>query len=336
MHNYSTTLTFLEFLFSSNLPHFLKELERVKWDLSEVEAAYIDMTAIIPHAPNPEVIVTRSAFENAIRSLIEETVLTCKNCLAKAQHHLSSKDGILMMGGSSQMAVVENTLKRAFPEVPIYHPRNPSTAAAEGAWLEGGRRKAERKGKPYHSWKGSVCLKSEYSIAYSFGSSSQRIIIKRGLCHNQTVRVAIDIPNDNSVMHLWEEKECPERMDWFGDIDMNAYGGKKVGLAFSLDDLGELQVIDSLTKAPLLIEYSCRMREEEKDQFQRVTRMIEVADRGLTIVTHCQRVNEKSIHYFNQVKGIGNNLMLNNWSIELSRYCQSVHDQTVEYIKPYV
>ena len=336
MHNYASTLAFLEFLFSSKLPHFLKELERVKWDLSEVEAAYIDMNAIIPHSPEKEVMITRSAFEDSIHSLIEETVQVCKNCLAKAQHTLSAKDGILMVGGSSHMALVESTLKQTFPEVPIFHTTNPQTASAEGAWLEGGRRKAEKKGKPFQLSKGSACLKNEYSIAYSFDSSSQTVIIGRGLRYSQTVRVAIDVPKGSSLMHLWEEKENPKRMDWFGDVDLKTYEGKKVGLVLSFDEFGELHVMDSLTNTPLLIEYSCRMREDEKDQFVRITRMMELADKGLNIVTHCKRINEKSLNYFNQVKGIGNNLLLNNWNSELSQYCHTVHDQMFDYIKPYI
>ena len=122
-------------------------MERVKWDLSEAEAAYIDMQSIIPHSPEKEVMITRSSFENAIQPLIEETILICKTCLAKAQYQLSAKDGILMVGGSSNISLVEKILKQTFPEIPIYRTSKSDTTMAEGAWLEGGRRKAEKKGK---------------------------------------------------------------------------------------------------------------------------------------------------------------------------------------------
>jgi len=80
-----------------------------------------------------EVIITRSEFEAMILPLVERTIKICQQAIKESDETEDSIDKILMVGGSSQIPIVQQKLKEVFGEDKVVvHPR-PMYAIVEGA-----------------------------------------------------------------------------------------------------------------------------------------------------------------------------------------------------------
>jgi molecular chaperone DnaK len=111
-------------------------VEQAKIALSAAER-----TMVIPATPLPdadgaplmiEVPLSRAELEARIAPLVERTVAICRRMLEEAGFPLEAVDRVLLVGGSSQVPLVQRTVREAFGDRVVVHPR-PMTAVAEGA-----------------------------------------------------------------------------------------------------------------------------------------------------------------------------------------------------------
>lgn len=121
---------------------FLRDLkvavERAKIDLSSRSEANINILSsylldefgsVIPI----DVTITRTEFEPMILPLIERSIAICKDAIKESNYEEEMIDVVLLVGGSSQIPIVQQKLKEAFGEHRVVvHPR-PMYAVAEGA-----------------------------------------------------------------------------------------------------------------------------------------------------------------------------------------------------------
>ncbi len=77
--------------------------------------------------------ITRTEFEAVIKPLVNRTLELCRKTLEISEYPLDMVDKILLVGGSSQIPLVQQLMRAAFGEDKVVvHPR-PMTAVAEGA-----------------------------------------------------------------------------------------------------------------------------------------------------------------------------------------------------------
>jgi molecular chaperone DnaK len=130
----------------SGMPHyqrvrFLGDLkvavERAKIDLSRYESAQIaPSTPLLDElgmAINVDVEMTRQQFESMILPMVERTINIARDALKYSDWDEKDVDAVLMVGGSSQIPLVQQKVREAFGEEKVVvHPR-PMSAVAEGA-----------------------------------------------------------------------------------------------------------------------------------------------------------------------------------------------------------
>jgi molecular chaperone DnaK len=130
----------------ANMPSYQKV--RFFGDLKmAVEKAKIDLSTsteakIIPHTPlldelgmaiSINVTITRAQFEAMILPLVERTISICQAAIKYSDYPADMIDIILLVGGSSQIPLVQKKVREAFgAEKVVIHPR-PMYAVAEGA-----------------------------------------------------------------------------------------------------------------------------------------------------------------------------------------------------------
>ncbi|BAY09812.1 Hsp70 family protein [Calothrix sp. NIES-2098] len=80
-----------------------------------------------------EVSITREQFEELIADLVDRSIQICRQALEYAEHHIEMVDVVLLVGGSSQIPLVQRKVREAFGvNKVVVHPR-PMYAVAEGA-----------------------------------------------------------------------------------------------------------------------------------------------------------------------------------------------------------
>ncbi len=112
-------------------------VERAKVELSSSPVAQISpATQLIDElgiAIPIEVKITRSSFEAMINDLVDRSIQICRQALQDAEYDLEMVDIVLLVGGSSQIPLVQRKVKEAFgADKVVLHPR-PMYAVAEGA-----------------------------------------------------------------------------------------------------------------------------------------------------------------------------------------------------------
>lgn len=112
-------------------------VERAKVELSSSSVARIaPATQLLDElgiAIPIEVEITRQQFEELIADLVDRSIQICRQALQDAEYHLEMVDIVLLVGGSSQIPLVQRKVKEAFGNNKVVlHPR-PMYAVAEGA-----------------------------------------------------------------------------------------------------------------------------------------------------------------------------------------------------------
>lgn len=112
-------------------------VERAKVELSNATVSQIaPATQLLDElgiAIPIEVTITREQFEGMISDLIERSIQICRQALEDAEHHIEMVDVVLLVGGSSQIPIVQRKVREAFgTNKVLVHPR-PMYAVAEGA-----------------------------------------------------------------------------------------------------------------------------------------------------------------------------------------------------------
>lgn len=79
--------------------------------------------------------ITKAQFENLIQPLIQKTINSCKNALKDAEINASEIDHIIMVGGSTRVPLVKETVAKLFGK-PVNDSVNPDEVVALGAAIQ--------------------------------------------------------------------------------------------------------------------------------------------------------------------------------------------------------
>lgn len=111
-------------------------VERAKIDLSKASSVRIMPSPIVDELGmtiDIDVELTRHRFEAMIAPLVERSIQICYQALEKSEYPPDMVDVVLLVGGSSQIPLVQRKVKETFgAEKVVVYPR-PMTALAEGA-----------------------------------------------------------------------------------------------------------------------------------------------------------------------------------------------------------
>lgn len=119
----------------------LKEAaENAKKALSSSAQTEVNLPYITATAEGPKFLletITRSKFESLISDLIERTVGPCEKALSDSGFSKSEIDEVILVGGSTRIPFVQETVKRIFGKEP-HKGVNPDEVVAVGAAIQGG------------------------------------------------------------------------------------------------------------------------------------------------------------------------------------------------------
>ncbi|RMH69399.1 MAG: molecular chaperone DnaK [Gemmatimonadetes bacterium] len=119
----------------------LKEAaEKAKVELSSSMQTEINLPFITADASGPKHLnytLSRSKFEQLVDDLIDRTIEPCKNALKDAGLQASDIDEVILVGGSTRIPKVQETVKKLFGREP-HKGVNPDEVVAIGAAIQGG------------------------------------------------------------------------------------------------------------------------------------------------------------------------------------------------------
>jgi len=119
----------------------LKEAaEKAKCELSTTLETTINLPFITADQAGPKHLnytLTRAKLEQMIQPLVERTVEPCKNAMADAALKPEEIDEVILVGGSTRIPLVQDTVRRQFHKEPN-HSVNPDEVVAVGAAIQGG------------------------------------------------------------------------------------------------------------------------------------------------------------------------------------------------------
>lgn len=119
----------------------LKEAaEKAKKELSSSLQTDINLPFITADSSGPKhlnISLTRAKFEDLIRSLVEKTRIPCEKALKDAGISISEINEVILVGGSTRIPLVQETVKDIFKKEPNKSV-NPDEAVAIGAAVQGG------------------------------------------------------------------------------------------------------------------------------------------------------------------------------------------------------
>ncbi|MFA5012577.1 MAG: molecular chaperone DnaK [Ignavibacteria bacterium] len=119
----------------------LKEAaESAKKQLSSTPQTEVNLPYITATADGPKFLVetiTRAKFESLVSDLVERTVGPCQKAIQDSGLSISDLDEVILVGGSTRIPAVQETVKRVFGREP-HKGVNPDEVVAIGAAIQGG------------------------------------------------------------------------------------------------------------------------------------------------------------------------------------------------------
>jgi len=119
----------------------LKEAcEKAKCELSSTLETTINLPFITANASGPkhlDVSLSRSKLEQLTRDLVDKTIGPCERALRDAELGPGGIDEVILVGGSTRMPLVQETVKKIFGKDP-HKGVNPDEVVAVGAAIQGG------------------------------------------------------------------------------------------------------------------------------------------------------------------------------------------------------
>lgn len=119
----------------------LKEAaEKAKKEVSSSLQTDINLPYLTADASGPKhlnVSLSRAKFEDLVRDLVEKTRIPCEKALKDAGLSTSDIDEVILVGGSTRIPLVQETVKNIFGKEPN-RSVNPDEAVAMGAAVQGG------------------------------------------------------------------------------------------------------------------------------------------------------------------------------------------------------
>ena len=254
----------------------LKEAaEKAKKELSSSLQTDINLPYLTADASGPKhlnVSLTRSKFEELIRDLVEKTRIPCEKAMQDAGLTLNDIDEVILVGGSTRIPLVQETVKNVFNKEPNKSV-NPDEAVAMGAAVQGGIIKGDVK---------DVLL----SLGIETEGSVMTVLINRNTTipthKNQVFSTAADNQPSVTIRVLQGERKMANDNRELGRFDLVGIppaprGVPQIDVSFDIDANGIVHVsakdLGTGKEQKIRIESSSGLSEEE------INRMVQDAEK---------------------------------------------------------
>ena len=286
---------------------FFNQLEQAKIELSTQDTTHVSLEIF---GDEEGINITRDEFKNCIRRYIEDTIDIVNRCLDKAGVKLTEADAIVLVGGSSQIPLVEELLRANFPQVNISKAVDVNEVVSQGSCLRACQERAKDNHQYFPDLQATARMFTPYQIYYSFDNTSTTLLVDEHISYDRILQTTILISADttNTTMHLWQmmNVEDPDTGEekpsyvWFGDVDLSKYAGKEIVLRIEFDKCGEMQLSTNSIELP--IQYGCVMTSDEKKKFRCLTLVLSKVEEGLDVVNEMDNPPEDAEDYFLEIK----------------------------------
>ena len=260
----------------------LKEAaEKAKKELSSSLQTDINLPYLTADASGPKhlnVSSTRSKFEELIRDLVEKTRIPCEKAMQDAGLTLNDIDEVILVGGSTRIPLVQETVKNVFNKEPNKSV-NPDEAVAMGAAVQGGIIKGDVK---------DVLLLdvTPLSLGIETEGSVMTVLINRNTTipthKNQVFSTAADNQPSVTIRVLQGERKMANDNRELGRFDLVGIppaprGVPQIDVSFDIDANGIVHVsakdLGTGKEQKIRIESSSGLSEEE------INRMVQDAEK---------------------------------------------------------
>ena len=260
----------------------LKEAaEKAKKELSSSLQTDINLPYLTADASGPKhlnVSLTRSKFEELIRDLVEKTRIPCEKAMQDAGLTLNDIDEVILVGGSTRIPLVQETVKNIFNKEPNKSV-NPDEAVAMGAAVQGGIIKGDVK---------DVLLLdvTPLSLGIETEGSVMTVLINRNTTipthKNQVFSTAADNQPSVTIRVLQGERKMANDNRELGRFDLVGIppaprGVPQIDVSFDIDANGIVHVsakdLGTGKEQKIRIESSSGLSEEE------INRMVQDAEK---------------------------------------------------------
>ena len=99
---------------------------------TSVDFSELDHVLSTENNDDDQLVVTREEMEGAIRPLIDKTIITLRHLLSEAEVAAKDVDSVVIVGGSSHIPLVRETLRREFGDAKVTLGVDPSECVARG------------------------------------------------------------------------------------------------------------------------------------------------------------------------------------------------------------
>lgn len=260
----------------------LKEAaEKAKKELSSSLQTDINLPYLTADASGPKhlnVSLTRSKFEELIRDLVEKTRIPCEKAMQDAGLTLNDIDEVILVGGSTRIPLVQETVKNVFNKEPNKSV-NPDEAVAMGAAVQGGIIKGDVK---------DVLLLdvTPLSLGIETEGSVMTVLINRNTTipthKNQVFSTAADNQPSVTIRVLQGERKMANDNRELGRFDLVGIppaprGVPQIDVSFDIDANGIVHVsakdLGTGKEQKIRIESSSGLSEDE------INRMVQDAEK---------------------------------------------------------
>ncbi len=196
----------------------LKEVaEKTKIELSETEEVDVLVPNIIQNEEGEllsiDSKITRGQFNESIKDLIKKTEDTVNKALENGNLTVGDIDKIILVGGSTLVPVVKDSIKEVFGVEP-YSNFNPKTIVSEGAAIFGATLSAPSDAEPNSEAKPEGEINIKQIVTHNLG------IMISGMRFSKIISKGIEIPEEGSI---FEEKKYTTQSDNQEELNILIY-----------------------------------------------------------------------------------------------------------------